>query len=59
SVREAGDVGRPAVLQENTPQSKAFLAFADKVIEQVELRNQAMEPTKKVEITTMSGCSTK
>lgn len=59
SVREAGDVGRPAVLQENTPQSKAFLAFADKVIEQVELRNKAMEPTKKVEITTMSGCSTK
>ncbi len=59
SVREAGDVGRPAVLQENTPQSKAFLAFADKVIEQVELRNQAMEPTKKVEITNMTGCSTK
>ena len=59
SVREAGDVGRPAVLQENTPQSKAFLAFADNVIEQVELRNQAMEPTKKVEITNMTGCSTK
>jgi len=59
SVREAGDVGRPAVLQENTPQSKAFLAFADKVIEQVELRNKNIEPTKKVEITNMDGCSTK
>lgn len=59
SVREAGDVGRPAVLQENTIQSKAFLAFTDKLIEQVELRNKAMEPTKKVEITNMTGCSTK
>ncbi|HRN41725.1 MAG TPA: Mrp/NBP35 family ATP-binding protein, partial [Vicingus sp.] len=59
SVREAGDVGRPAVLQENSIQSKAFLAFADKVIEQVELRNQTLEATKKVEITNMTGCSTK
>lgn len=59
SIRESGDVGRPAILQENTIQSKAFLDFADKVIEQVELRNQAIEPTQKVEITTMSGCSTK
>lgn len=59
SVREAGDVGRPAVLQENSIQSKAFLAFADKVIEQVELRNQTLDATKKVEITNMTGCSTK
>jgi len=27
SIREAGDVGRPSVLQENTPQAKAFLAL--------------------------------
>lgn len=57
SIRESGDVGRPAVLQENTPQSIAFLAFADKVIEQVELRNKTIDPTKKVEITNMNGCS--
>jgi len=59
SVREAGDAGRPAVLQENTPQAEAFMKFADNVIEQVTLRNQKLEPTKKVEITNMDGCSAK
>jgi ATP-binding protein involved in chromosome partitioning len=59
SVREAGDAGRPAVLQENTPQAKAFMDFAENVIAQVELRNSKLEPTKKVEITNMDGCSTK
>jgi ATP-binding protein involved in chromosome partitioning len=59
SVREAGDAGRPAVLQENTPQAKAFMEFAENVITQVNLRNEELEPTKKVEITNMDGCSTK
>jgi len=59
SVREAGDAGRPAVLQENTPQAKAFMEFADNVIAQVNLRNEKLDPTKKVEITNMNGCSTK
>ncbi len=57
SVRESGDLGRPAVLQENTPQAIAFIAFADKVIEQVELRNNNLEPTKVVEMTNTEGCS--
>lgn len=59
SVREAGDVGRPAVLQENTPQSKAFMDFADRVVIEVEKRNKKLSPTEKVEITNMNGCSTK
>ena len=59
SVREAGDAGRPAVLQENTPQAKAFMEFAENVIIQVDLRNEKLSPTKKVEITNMDGCSTK
>lgn len=59
SVREAGDAGRPVVLQENTPQSKAFMDFADNVIKEVEKRNNLLAPTKKVEITNMNGCSTK
>jgi ATP-binding protein involved in chromosome partitioning len=29
SIREAGDVGRPAVLQENTPASRAFSDLCD------------------------------
>lgn len=57
SIREAGDVGRPAVMQETTPQAIAFNKFADNVIEQVNKRNKDIEPTKKVEITTMKGCS--
>ena len=58
SVREAGDAGRPAVLQETTPQAIAFMDFADNVIKEVAARNEAMDPTKKVEITNMDGCST-
>lgn len=58
SVREAGDAGRPAVMQENTPQSKAFMDFADNVIKEVEKRNEALAPTTKVEVTHKKGCST-
>lgn len=36
SIREAGDVGRPAVMQGDTIQAKALQAFADQVIETVE-----------------------
>lgn len=37
-VREAGDVGRPAVFQENTPSSKAFEELVSKFVEQVEAK---------------------
>ena len=59
SIREAGDAGRPAVLQETTPQAIAFKAFAENVIKEVANRNENLGPTKKVEITNMDGCSTK
>lgn len=36
SVREAGDVGKPAVLQENTPSSKVFEEFVRTLVEKVE-----------------------
>lgn len=36
SIREAGDAGRPAVLQENTIQAKAFAEFCTAVAGQVE-----------------------
>ncbi|TNF23922.1 MAG: MRP family ATP-binding protein [Bacteroidetes bacterium] len=52
SVREAGDVGRPALLQENTPVATLFKELASTVIQEVENRNTTLEPTKKVEITT-------
>jgi ATP-binding protein involved in chromosome partitioning len=58
SIREAGDAGRPAILQETTPQAKAFMDFADNVVQAVAARNEQLDPTKKVEITNMNGCST-
>ena len=36
SVREAGDVGRPAVLQEDTPSAKVFDDFVTKFVDKVE-----------------------
>ncbi|MCB9187099.1 MAG: Mrp/NBP35 family ATP-binding protein [Flavobacteriales bacterium] len=52
SVREAGDVGRPALLQDNTPVAELFKQLASAVNQEVENRNTTLEPTKKVEITT-------
>lgn len=59
SIREAGDAGRPAILQETTAQAIAFNSFAENVIKEVEKRNENKPPTKIVEITNTSGCSTK
>jgi ATP-binding protein involved in chromosome partitioning len=39
SVREASDAGRPAVLQENTPQAIAFMEMSQNVAQQVAIRN--------------------
>ncbi|MEW6468060.1 MAG: Mrp/NBP35 family ATP-binding protein [Bacteroidota bacterium] len=39
SIREAGDAGRPAVLQENSPQAEAFMELAKAVAQQVAIRN--------------------
>ena len=37
SIREAGDAGRPAILQKTTPQAIAFMDLATKVAEKVGL----------------------
>lgn len=44
SIREAGDSGRPAGLQDNTPVSKAFLQLAMNVAQQVALKNSGIKP---------------
>ncbi|MEZ7838462.1 MAG: Mrp/NBP35 family ATP-binding protein [Flavobacteriales bacterium] len=59
AIREASDIGRPVVLQEDTPSAKAFMSLACNVVEQVELRNKNLEATAVVEITNMDGCSSK
>ncbi len=43
SICEAGDVGRPAVLQEGTPQSKAFKELASSVAQQIAIKNAEKE----------------
>ncbi|MGC6429033.1 MAG: Mrp/NBP35 family ATP-binding protein [Flavobacteriales bacterium] len=58
SVREASDVGRPAVLQGATDIANCFVDLADNIVLAMNERNK-LEPTKKVEIITMKGCSTK
>jgi ATP-binding protein involved in chromosome partitioning len=41
SICEAGDAGRPAVLQENTPQALAFMELGRHVAQQVSIVNAA------------------
>ncbi|WP_224485158.1 Mrp/NBP35 family ATP-binding protein [Robertkochia aurantiaca] len=57
SIREAGDVGRPAALQSGTPQSEAFEKITRDTVEQVVKRNETLPPTEAIKITTMAGCS--
>jgi ATP-binding protein involved in chromosome partitioning len=58
SIREASDAGRPAVLQNDTPISKSYLKFSEKVVEQANKRKAELDPTQIVRITNMDGCST-
>ena len=39
NICESGDLGRPAVLQENTPQAIAYMEMACKVAQQVSIQN--------------------
>ncbi len=57
SIREAGDVGRPAALQTATLVEKAFEELTKEVVSEVVSRNKTMPPTEAIKITTMAGCS--
>ncbi|ULC60061.1 Mrp/NBP35 family ATP-binding protein [Flaviramulus sp. BrNp1-15] len=57
SIREAGDVGRPAALQTATPLEKAFDELTKNVVQEVVRRNDDLPPTEAIKITTMAGCS--
>lgn len=57
SIREAGDVGRPAALQSATPIEEAFEAITRNVVEETVRRNENLPPTEAIKITTMAGCS--
>ena len=57
SVREAGDVGSPAALQDHTPVSEAFESLTKEVVSELVKRNESIPPTEAIRITTMAGCS--
>ncbi|WP_034062591.1 Mrp/NBP35 family ATP-binding protein [Lacinutrix jangbogonensis] len=57
SIREAGDVGRPAALQAGTPLEKAFQTITQNVVQEVVNRNENLPETEAIKITTMAGCS--
>jgi ATP-binding protein involved in chromosome partitioning len=59
SIREAGDVGHPVALQEDTALELAFIDITKNMLSQLVKRNEDLPPTEVVRITTMSGCSTK
>ncbi|WP_299524997.1 Mrp/NBP35 family ATP-binding protein [uncultured Lutibacter sp.] len=59
SIREAGDVGHPVALQDNTPLEKAFSEITKNALSELVKRNKELPATEIVRITTMSGCSTK
>jgi ATP-binding protein involved in chromosome partitioning len=57
SIRESGDVGRPAALQDNTPLSESSKLLTQNTVQQVVYRNENLPPTDAIKITTMAGCS--
>lgn len=59
SIREAGDVGRPASLQEGCKIEEIYRTTAQSMIESLVERNKNLPPTEAVKITTMAGCSPK
>lgn len=57
SIREAGDVGRPAAMQTGTPLEEAFETLTRNIVQETVNRNENLPPTQAIQITTMAGCS--
>ena len=56
SIREAGDVGHPVALQNDTALEEAFINIAKGMVSQLVKRNKDLPPTEIVKITDMAGC---
>jgi ATP-binding protein involved in chromosome partitioning len=57
SIREAGDYGRPAAMQEGSIIEKVFQEITRNVVQQTVNRNDSLPATEAIKITTMAGCS--
>jgi ATP-binding protein involved in chromosome partitioning len=58
SIREAGDYGRPAAMQQGSIIEKVFDEITRNVVQETVNRNKNLAPTEAIKITTMAGCST-
>ena len=50
SIREAGDAGKPIVLQEDSISGKAFMNVAKNTLRQLAIRNEMLDPTQIVKM---------
>jgi ATP-binding protein involved in chromosome partitioning len=50
SIRESGDAGKPAIINQDSISAEAFKQLAENVAQQVAIRNASLAETKKVEI---------
>ena len=50
SIREGGDEGKPAAIDENSVTGKAFQQVALQVISEIEVRNENIAPTQKINV---------
>ena len=57
SIREAGDIGRPAALQEGTVVEGVITDITRNIVTEVIKRNDNLPATEIIKITTMAGCS--
>lgn len=57
SIREAGDLGRPAGMQEGTQVEEIVTDITRNIVTQVIKRNDNLPATEAIKITTMAGCS--
>jgi ATP-binding protein involved in chromosome partitioning len=57
SIREAGDIGRPAAMQTGSVIESVFENITRNVVEQTVKRNDSLPATEAIKITTMAGCS--
>jgi ATP-binding protein involved in chromosome partitioning len=50
SVREGGDNGKPAILEDGSPIADAFIRVAENTLRQIAVRNELIAPSQKVNI---------
>ena len=59
SIREAGDVGRPAAMQTGSITEAIFEEITKNVVREVVSRNENLPASEAIKITNMAGCSAK